>query len=87
MQLKKSRSEITIEALNIKLHYPSQKSEDKVFVQLEFQSKNSFSTISSMSPARSPVMFRSSSTPSLFRETQTPSPMPEERTITPASLG
>jgi len=86
MQLKKDRPEMSIEALNMKLHYPSQKSEEKVFAQLEHQSKNSFIAINSMSPARSPSMSRSTSTSSFFHDIKTPSPIPCVRTLTPANL-
>ncbi len=87
MNLKKARPEMIIEGLNMKLYYPSQKSEDNAFAQLEHQSLNSFRSIASTSTARSPAMSRSSSTSSMFREIQTPSPMPEVRTITPDFMG
>ncbi len=68
-QLMRDRPQTAIEDLYIRLHYPSQTSEDKVFICLEHQSKNSFMSIAATGPSPS-------HSPNLFRDRHTHSPMP-----------
>lgn len=73
MNLKKDRPEIKIEALNLKLHYPSGHSEDAVFSELENLNKSSFVSIDYQSRYYTPVLSRTPSQSSLFHS-RSPSP-------------